>query len=134
MATILHTEAVSYQSPDQKGFAGISRAQKRGSPSIIVKDGNAPQRVSVSHGLSHHERDLLTEGFDHMRQRGPGLFVSVEAGRSPDAENVVRALTRRVKNDIAQPQRRACMRRVVLNTALRGFARAHTPTVLATLV
>src|SRR5260370_14532375 len=113
MATILHTEAVSSQSPDQKGFAGISRAQKRGSPSIIVKDGNAPQRVSVSHGLSHHERDLLTEGFDHMRQRGPGLFVSVEAGRSPHAENLVTALTRRGTNAIAHRQPRAGILRVV---------------------
>ena len=70
------------------------------------------RRVAASHGLSHHERDLLTESFDHMRQRGPGLFVSIEAGRSPDAESIVRALTRRVRSDMALRQRRAGMRRV----------------------
>jgi len=34
-------------------------------------------------------------------RRGQRVFVSIEAGRSPDAENVVRSLARRVKSDIA---------------------------------
>jgi hypothetical protein len=55
-----------------------------------------------------------------MRQRGPGLFVSIEAGRSPDAENIVRALTRRVRSDMAQRQRRARMRRVLMTTVFEA--------------
>jgi hypothetical protein len=76
--------------------------------------------VAAPHGLSHHERDLLTESFDHMRQRGPSLFVSIEAGRSPDAEKIVRALTRRVRSDMAQRQRRARMRRVLMTTVFEA--------------
>ena len=71
----------------------------RGSRPITVKDSR--RGVAAPHGPSHRERNLLTESFAHMRQRGPGLFASIEAGRSPDAENIVRALTRRVKSDMA---------------------------------
>jgi hypothetical protein len=93
-------------------------AQVRGSRLITVKDSR--RAVAASHGLSHHERDLLTESFDHMRQRGPGLFVSLEAGKSPDAERIVRAMTRRVRSDLAQRQRRAGMRRVRMTTVFEA--------------
>ncbi len=45
-------------------------------------------------------------------RRGPCVFVSIEVGRSPDAEKKVRGLARRVKSDIALRQRRAGMRRI----------------------
>jgi hypothetical protein len=45
-----------------------------------------------------------------LRGEGLGAFISVEAGRSPDAERTVRALTRRLKSDLVQRQRRARMR------------------------
>ena len=118
MATILHTEASSFQSVEEPASPRISRAQMRGSRPIIVRD--ACRDIAAPHGLSHHERDLLTESFAHMRQRGPGLFASIEAGRSPDAENIVRALTRRVKSDMAQRQRRAGIRRVLLTTVFEA--------------
>ena len=85
--------------------------------SAIVGDGycgqvkDAPRRVAASHGLSHHEMDLLTESFGHMRQRGRASLISIEAGRSPDAEKTVRALARRLRSDIAHRQRRAGMGR-----------------------
>jgi len=54
----------------------------------------------------------LTEGLDLMRQRErAALFVSVEAGREPPAESIVRAVARRVRSDLARRQRRAGMRR-----------------------
>ncbi len=121
MTTILNTEAVSSLGPEEQGFARIPLAQKRGAPLNRVKDlKDDLRRVSVSHGLSHRERDLLAKSFDHMRQRGPGLFLSIEAGRSPDAESIVRALTRRVRSDMAQRQRRARMRRVLMTTVFEA--------------
>ena len=102
MATILHTGGVSSESPEKEGVKDSRRA------------------VAAPHGLSHHERDLLTESFDHMRQLGPGLFASIEAGKSPDAERVVRAMTRRVRSDLAQRQRRAGMRRVRMTTVFEA--------------
>ena len=45
---------------------------------------------------------MLTEGLDHLRRKGPSLFVSIEAGRTPLTELTVRKLTRRVRRDIAQ--------------------------------
>ena len=85
---------------------------------LTVRDSR--RGIAAPHGLSHHERNLLTESFDHMRQRGPSLFVSIEAGRSPDAENIVRVLTRRVRSDLAQRQRRAGMRRVSMTTVFEA--------------
>ena len=55
-----------------------------------------------------------------MRQRGPCLFISIEAGRSPAAENIVRAMTRRVRSDVALRQRRAGMRRVLMTTVFEA--------------
>ena len=70
------------------------------------------RRILAPNGLSHHERDLLSEGFDHMRRQGPCVFVSIEAGRSPEAEKIVRSLARQAKSHIALRQRRSGMRRV----------------------
>jgi hypothetical protein len=65
-AAILHIGAVSSEGPEKEGCARISRAQMRGSGLITVKDSR--RGVAAPHGLSHHERDLLTESFDQMRQ------------------------------------------------------------------
>jgi hypothetical protein len=48
---------------------------------------------------------------------------SVEAGRSPDAEKIVRALTRRVRSDLAQRQRRAGVLRVRMTTVFEALDR-----------
>ena len=90
------------------GVRGISPPRDRGPNTLKVKDASTPRRVSAPHGLSHHERHLLTEGLAHMRRRGPCVFVSIEAGQSPGSENTVRALTRRIKSWIALRQRRVC--------------------------
>ncbi len=67
--------------------------------------------INAPHGLSHTERDHLAQAIDHLRQRGPCLFVSIEAGRSSTSESTVRKITRRLRSDLAQRQRRAGMRR-----------------------
>lgn len=70
--------------------------------------GAEPRRVATPHGLSHYERDMLTEGLDRLSQKGPCLFASIEAGRSSTSELIVRKLTRRVRRDGPLPlQRRA---------------------------
>ena len=58
---------------------------------LRVKDTR--YRINAPHGLSHHERDLLTEGLSYLRRRGSCVFVSIEAGRSPDAEKIVRLVS-----------------------------------------
>jgi hypothetical protein len=63
-----------------------------------------------------------------MRERrGCGLFVSIDAGRSRIAEDVVRRITPRVRSDIAQRQRRAGMRRVVAATVFEARGRDGLP-------
>jgi hypothetical protein len=62
-----------------------------------------------------------------MHERGPGLFISIEAGRSPDAERIVRQLTRRVRSNIAQWQRRAGMQRVLSTTVFEALGRDRQP-------
>ena len=74
----------------------------------MVRDSGG--HINAPHGLSHTERDHLAEAMDHLRQRGAGIFVSIEAGRSTTAETNVRRLARRVRSDVAQLQRRARMR------------------------
>jgi hypothetical protein len=105
------------------GLAGPHKQEGAGGTPIapfLAKTANdVRRRISAPHGLSHH--------FDHMRQRGPGLFVSIEAGRSPDAERVVRAMTRRVRSDLAQRQRRAGMRRVRMTTVFEALGRDKQP-------
>ena len=100
-------------------------AKRTGTDTLRVKD--ARHRIIAPHGLSHHERDLLTEGLDYLRQRGPCVFVSIEAGRSPDAEKIVRSLARRVKSDIALRQRRARMRRSNSITVFEALGRDKQP-------
>ncbi len=60
-------------------------------------------------------------------RRGPCVFVSIEAGRSPDAEKKVRGLARRVKSDIALRQRRAGMRRIQSVSVFEVRARDGSP-------
>jgi hypothetical protein len=62
-----------------------------------------------------------------MRRRGPCVFVSIEAGRSPDAEKMVRSLARRIKSDIALRQRRAGMRRVNSISVFEALGRDKSP-------
>ena len=62
-----------------------------------------------------------------MRQRGPCLFVSIEAGRSSKAERAVRRVTRKVRSDIALRQRRARMRRLIATTVLEALGRDGLP-------
>jgi hypothetical protein len=61
-----------------------------------------------------------------LRGRGSGAFISVEAGRSPDAERTVRALTRRLKSDLVQRQRRAGMRGLLV-TVFEALGRDGRP-------
>jgi hypothetical protein len=62
-----------------------------------------------------------------LRGRGSGAFISVDAGRSPDAERTVRALTRRLKSDLVQRQRRAGMRCGLLATVFEALGRDLQP-------
>jgi hypothetical protein len=62
-----------------------------------------------------------------MQQPGPGVFISIEAGRSPDAETIVRGLTRRLRSDVAVRQRRAGMRRVLSTTVFEALGRDRQP-------
>jgi hypothetical protein len=62
-----------------------------------------------------------------LRGRGSGAFISVEAGRSPDAERTVRALTRRLKSNLVQRQRRAGMRWGLLATVFEALGRDRRP-------
>jgi hypothetical protein len=61
-----------------------------------------------------------------MRQ-APCVFVSIEAGRSPEAEKMVRTLARRVKSDIALRQRRSGMRRVYSVSVFEALGRDRSP-------
>ena len=85
------------------------------------------RRISAPHGLSHYERDMLTEGLDRLRRKGPALFVSIEAGRSSTSEMTVRKLTRRVRSDIAKLQRRAGMRHRLAVTVFEALGRDGLP-------
>jgi hypothetical protein len=69
-----------------------------------------------------------------LRGRGSGAFISVEAGRSPDAERTVRALARRLKSDLVQRQRRAGMRRGLLATVFEALGRDGRPKFNAHLI
>ena len=83
--------------------------------------------ISAPNGLSHYERDVLIESLQYMRKCGPCMFVTIQAGHRPDAENIVRRLTRRVRSDIAQLQRRAGMRRVLTTTVFEALGRNGSP-------
>jgi hypothetical protein len=62
-----------------------------------------------------------------LRGRGAGAFISVEAGRSPDAERTVRFLVRRLRSDLIQRQRRAGMRWGLLATVFEALGRDGRP-------
>jgi hypothetical protein len=126
--SILHTEATSTKAPESQGSARNCAAETRGPPLRRVREakGGRP-RIHAPHGLSHHERNLLTESFNYMQQWGPGVFISIEAGRSRDAERIVRGLTRRIRSDIAQCQRRAGMQRVLSITVFEALGRDKQP-------
>jgi hypothetical protein len=62
-----------------------------------------------------------------LRGRGSGALISVEAGRSPNAERKVRALTRRLKSDLVQRQRRAAMRWGLSVTVFEALGRDRQP-------
>ena len=109
---------------DLWAFDGFRR-HGNGDRHFKVKD--ARHRINAPHGLSHHERDLLTEGLNYLRQRGPCVFVSIEAGRSPDAEKIVRSLARRVRSDITLRQCRARMRRSNSITVFEALGRDKQP-------
>jgi hypothetical protein len=80
------------------------------------------------------KRGRIRRRFDHLRQRGPCVFVSIEAGRSPDAEKIVRSLARRVKSGIALRQRRAGMRRIHSVSVFEALGRDGSPKFGAHLV
>ena len=128
-ASILHTEASSSKPPEKQGSTRNYAAEISLSALIRVKGSSreARLRICAPHGASHHERDLLTESFDYMQQRGPGVFISIEAGRSPDAERIVRQLTRRIRSDVAVRQRRAGMRRALSTTVFEALGRGRQP-------
>jgi hypothetical protein len=62
-----------------------------------------------------------------LRGRGSGAFITIEAGRSPDAEKVVRGLTRRLRSDISLRQRRAGMRWSLVVAVLEALGRDGLP-------
>jgi len=104
-----------------------SRRQQLGSQSV-PSISHTEDGITAPHGLSHHERDILTAGADYMRQREqPAAFLSVEAGREPGNERIVRGLTRKLKSVIAQHQRRAGMRRAIFITVFEALGRDKQP-------
>ncbi len=109
----------------KRGRSNSSAVAAKGARSLTVME-NRP-RTTAPHGLSHHERNRLTEGMDYLRERGPCVFVSIEAGRPPDAEAEVRELTRRIRSVVAQSQRRAGMRKIVMVTVFEALDRDKEP-------
>ena len=128
----LDTKTFSENAPENERFATSNRTEIRRPYSREVNSGgccsgSSARRISAPHGLSHGERDLLVEGFRCMREQGAGVFVSIEAGQSLDAEGAVRDLTRRMRSDLVQRQRRAGMRRGLLATVFEALGRDHQP-------
>jgi hypothetical protein len=70
---------------------------------------------------------IVNEAMHWLRGRGSGAFISIEAGRSPDAERTVRALARRLKSDLVQRQHRAGMRCGLLATVFEALGRDGRP-------
>jgi hypothetical protein len=125
MAIILHTAPEKALGLQKLRLSGKVTPKFRGTASFIVRD--RPAQIDAPHGISHGERDVLTEGLDYMRGYGPGLIVHVEAGRSAEAKQEVRNLTRRIKSDIALRQRRARMRRLLHMSVFHALARDGSP-------
>ena len=108
-----------------EGAAIWRRHTRLGRPSRQAQERAGP-RICAPHGLSHAECRLLAKAMHWLRGRGSGAFISVEAGRSPDAERTVRALTRRLKSDLVQRQRRAGMRGLLV-TVFEALGRDGRP-------
>ena len=128
----LDTKTFSENVPENEGFATSNRTEIRRPYSREVNgggccSGSSARRISAPHGLSHGERDLLVEGFRCMHEQGAGVFISIEAGRSPDAEPTVRGLARRLRSDLVQRQRRAGMRWGLLVTVFEALGRDGWP-------
>jgi hypothetical protein len=64
---------------------------------------------------------------DYLQERGPCVFISIEAGRTPEAERRVRDIARRVKNVVALHQRRAGMKKLVYLTVFEALGRDKLP-------
>ncbi len=86
-----------------------------------------PPQIIAPHGLSHIERDHLTEGLDYLRRRGPGVFVSIEAGRSAEAEEIVRSMTDKARSRIALYQKRGGLRKTHAVTVFEALGRDKQP-------
>jgi hypothetical protein len=109
-----------------RGRSKDSNTGRKGRNTSKVRD--ITPRIAAPHGLSHHERDLLTEGLNHMQRREqPAVFISIEAGREPGSERIVRDLTRRIRSDVAQRQRRSRMRRVISIAVFESLGRDEQP-------
>ncbi len=115
-----------------RGFAGKEPPSEAGSANRVR--GLRPPRIARPDGIGPRERDILTEGMDYMRERGPGLFVSIANGRGSEAEPVVRRLARKVRSDIAQRQRRARMRARPALTVFEALGRDGLPKFNAHIV
>jgi hypothetical protein len=85
-ASILYTETISSKARETQGSARNGACEPPGSDSLRVRDDprTTRPRIYAPDGLSHRERDMLTESLNYMRQRGPAVFVSIEAGRSSE--------------------------------------------------
>jgi hypothetical protein len=141
-STILHTTPDRGIGQQSQSVAGTTAAERWGSLSLTVRADISPEesacqalrrradrvsRISVPHGLSNRERKLLAEAMHWLRGRGPGIFITVEAGRSPNAEPMVRDLVRRLRSDLVQRQRRAGMRWGLLVTVFEALGRDGRP-------
>jgi hypothetical protein len=144
-STILHTTTDRGIGQQSQGVAGTTAAERWGSLSLTVRADISPEqsgdhqgqalrrradrvsRICSLHGLSHAECRLLAEAMHWLRGRGSGAFISIEAGRSPDAEPTVRALARRLRSDLVQRQRRAGMRWGLLVTVFEALGRDGRP-------
>jgi hypothetical protein len=111
--------------PISLGFQPKTPAYLRGSPSIIVRE--KARKIDAPHGLSHGERDLTTEGLEHIRRLGPGVFVSIESGHSPESEQIVRNVTERVRSHIATLQKRGGLRKRHAVTVFEALGRDGQP-------
>lgn len=144
-SAILHTTPDRGIGQQSQGVVGTTAAERWGSLSLTVRAEVSPEesgdrhgqalrrradrvpRICALHGLSHAECRLLAEAMHWLRRRGSGAFISIEAGRSPDAEPTVRALARRLRSDLVQRQRRAGMRWGLLVTVFEALGRDGWP-------
>jgi hypothetical protein len=152
---LLHTTYDRGCGQQSQGVAGKKAADKQGAVTLTVRDSHgdagdpevaalwrpcarydrrsrqrrrrAGPRICAPHGLSPAERKLLAEAMHWLRGIGLGAFISVDGGRSPDAERMVRGLVRRLRSDLVQRQRRAGMRSGLLVTVFEALGRDGRP-------